>query len=139
MITNELLGKYESENIENYDCNRNKFNLKKHVVKYINYLEVMVSKEGEVFYANPSHTIFLENVFKLKNGITTRDAFMDAIEVREAYADYMGWLCKQTGFIAVWDSFYVGEANMVQRQVLKELSEARYEKGGNLIVYKGNY
>ena len=44
-----------------------KFDYTKHKETFINYCEVIVDKEGHIYYATPSHTIFAEVMYAVKH------------------------------------------------------------------------
>jgi hypothetical protein len=70
------------------------------------------------------------------NGIS-HDEFVERTKVCDAYNDYAGWLCKQTGFIMVWNDFFVGKPNSVQMDTLLLLSKRKYTKADSFL-YSGN-
>lgn len=114
----------------NYDV-YSEFNIDKHAEHFINYLEVVIDRTGKVFYAVPSHTIFLENVLKVVYG---EDTFKEMLKEDDAYSDYAGWLCTKTNAILVWDNFYVcGKNGLTEAQIetLKQLQVKKYLRGGN--------
>ena len=112
------------------------FDIDKHAEHFINYLEVVIDKTGKVFYAVPSHTIFLENVLK---GAYGEDTFKKMLKEDDAYYDYGKWLCTKTNAILVWDNFYMcGKNGLTEAQIetLKQLQVKKYLKGGNCL-YQG--
>lgn len=66
-------------------------------------LEAMISSDGQIEYALPSHQEFLIKKARERNG-WTRQELMDACPP-EYYFDFMTWLIPQSGgYIPVWES-----------------------------------
>lgn len=83
------------------------FELEKHKQKYINYLEVMIDRSGKVVYAVPSHQ---EKAIEMacKELEVSRDA-LSRMTPPEYYFDWMTWLLRQSGAMAVWNNGYICE------------------------------
>ena len=98
------------------------FDIEKHKQTYIDYLEVMILRDGKIVYAIPSHqekaiAICCENL-----NVSRKE--LNAMCPREYWADYLTWLLNQCGAVAVWNEFYqAGESglNDKQRATLKRL------------------
>ena len=103
------------------------FDIEKHKETFVNYLEVLIQKDGHVMYAVPSHQ---ELAIRLacENKGWTRDELNKACP-KEFYFDFLPWVLSLTKSISVWDGFYVGEANDVQIAKLEELKNAGLYKG----------
>ena len=111
-----------------------KFDIDKHAEHFINYLEIVIDEDGEIHYAVPSHQIFMENILKRKSG---EDEFNRMImEDKEAWVDYLPWLCKHTKCVPVWNKFYIGNPNDKQLHILQQLKEKKYKKL-NCTLYQG--
>lgn len=115
-----------------YDCNYSEFDAEMHAQTYIDYLEVVITNDGVIHYAHPSHTIFVENLLKQKFG---EEKFKQLIEQPEAYNDYGLWLCRTADVIMVWNNFYRGTPNKKQIKSLILLKETKDKLG--LPLYKG--
>ena len=89
---------------EPYDV-YSKFDMEKHKKKFIHYLEVMISPNGEVNYAVPSHQEYAIKVACDVYGITRQE--LSDMTPREYYGDWMNWLLKQSGYMAVWEDGYI--------------------------------
>lgn len=113
----ELLGLKPDLSV--YDCNWSDFDIKKHKEKYYNYLEVIITPEGIVKYAHPSHQQKLEYELCAKYNIM-RSQIADRCP-DEMRFDYLRWLTNETGCIAVWNEFYYGKANTNQKRTLLKL------------------
>lgn len=111
-----------------------KFDIDKHAKTFINYLELVIDENGVVYYAVPSHTIFLENLLKRRLG---EIAFRSMSMCKEAFIDYAGWLCDKSKCIMVWNNFYVGKANFRQLEMLKKLKEKKYDYLPDVSLYRG--
>lgn len=94
------------------------FDIERHKQTFIAYLEVIIDPDGNVMYAVPSHQQSLVAI----TGKTLRQ--LDAEIPPEYMFDVTEWLCKQTGYIAVWYDGYVGEANDIQKETLAQLKQA---------------
>lgn len=106
------------------------FDIQQHKEKYVNYLEVVISPEGVVEYAVPSHSeILIRHCCEMKK-ISREQLY--ALVPREYYADMIGWLCKETGYVAVWNECCVSRGGISKRQKnkLKTLKLAG--------IYRGN-
>ena len=114
-----------------------KFDLNVHKKEFYNYLEVIIKPNGQIEYAVPSHQEKLKKVCIEKHGL---EKFLKEIESDEAYYDYLKWLCNYSGCVSVWNEFCVKPDNFTkeQRNALKLLSEAYYEKGYKLKLYQGD-
>ena len=110
-----------------YDIYR-PFDAEKHKAKYSNYLEVLILEDGTVVYAIPSHQEKAMALACEKHGLS-RDELV-AMCPREYYLDYMVWLLKMSGAIAVWTSGCEAPA-VTERQIiaLKKLKIMGLYKG----------
>lgn len=77
------------------------FDADKHKAAYTNYLEVLISEDGKIMYAVPSHQ---EKAIELacKKLHMSRDE-ISAMCPREYYFDYLRWLLMVSGAAAVWN------------------------------------
>lgn len=104
------------------------FDIKVHKANFVNYLEIVIDKDGVCHYAVPSHNGILEKMILKNKGIefTDYDFYEKISELcpREYWCDYREWLCKETGCIMVWGettNVVIGEPNEKQLETLKEL------------------
>lgn len=95
------------------------FNIKMHKATYIHYLEVIITPDGVIHYAVPSHQEFLIK-YICTNENLSRDE-LNALCPKEYYFDFLTWLCKKSKCISVWETFYYGELNNAQRESLNDL------------------
>lgn len=97
------------------------FDIQTHKETFINYLEVIITADGTIEYAVPSHTNKLAEVY----GKSMDDVFEEYITQPRTQiswiCDPVEWLCKKTGSIAVWNDRCVGIPNDKQKQTLKTL------------------
>lgn len=77
------------------------FDIEKHRKTFVQYLEVVIDANGKVMYAVPSHQEKCIALACKKLGVT-RDE-LNAMCPREYYFDFMRWLCKVSGAMAVWN------------------------------------
>ena len=103
------------------------FDIDKHKDTFVNYLEVNIEPNGHVLYAIPSHQELAINMACKAKG-WTREQLNDACPP-EYYFDFIKWVLSLTGCIAVWNDFYIGEANEAQLNTLRELRDAGIYKG----------
>lgn len=108
-----------------------KFDINQHKKTFINYLEVMISPDGEVSYAVPSHQQFAENIAcKLLN--RTRDSIIEQCPI---YVDYLDFLLNLTGYVAVWNDFIaIGSQRKLTKNQRFTLRQLKQEG-----LYKGNF
>ena len=76
------------------------FDLEKHKETYVMYLEVLIDPDGKVMYAVPSHQEKAIKIACQKLGVTREE--LNRMCPREYYFDFMRWLCKISGVMAVW-------------------------------------
>lgn len=108
---------------------RGKFDVETHKEAFVNYLEVVIREDGTVEYAVPSHQEKLIKIAMEKLGVT-RQQLYDMCPPEYTF-DVCKWLCKITNCVSVWNEFYIGELNDVQRWALQNL---KYHKlyGGEI-------
>lgn len=100
------------------------FDIKTHKLTFINYLEVVISPDGTVEYAVPSHLESLLKIFMEQENISDREEAAMIIEERDINMDGpLIALTKQTGYISVWSEAYTCGASPTKKQlsVLREL------------------
>ena len=110
-----------------YDCNYSDFDLVQHKVTYPHYLEVIITPEGRVEYAHPSHQEKLLSKLCEKLGVSRKVAIDSCPPDR--YLEVMEWLVEQTGCIPVWTQSYIGPANATQKRTLLQLKVAGVYEG----------
>lgn len=103
------------------------FDIEIHKKTFINYLEVIIDENGTVHYAVPSHQEFLIK-FACNKLCVDRDTLNEMCP-KEYYFDFITWLCKITGCIAVWDKGIQGRPNRAQLIVLNKLRCENLYKG----------
>ena len=99
-----------------------KFDIEQHKKNYVHYLEVVISPEGEVEYAVPSHQEKLIAIACKQKNIT-RDQ-LNKLCPPEYYFDFMTWLCMITGYCSVWEYNCIGPGfTLLQIAKLMELKQ----------------
>lgn len=85
------------------------FDIETHRRTFISYLEVVISPEGVVEYAVPSHTEKLINLYAAKRGIDNLSARKEIIDKTIAAGEFdsMRMMTALTGYISVWFNHYV--------------------------------
>lgn len=110
--------------IDTYDL-YSPFDIKQHVKHYYHYLEVVISPEGIVEYAVPSHQEKLISIAMDKLKIN-RDELSQMCPP-EYYFNFLTWLCNITGYISVWTDGYIkseyGGISDSQLSALESLKE----------------
>lgn len=106
---------------------RRPFNIETHKKTFINYLEVIVSEDGTVMYAVPSHQEKLIAMACRKLGVD-RDELARRCP-QQYYGDYMVWLCETSGCVALWNEFMEGKANEKQLEVIDLLRNEGLYRG----------
>ena len=100
-----------------------KFDIEKHKATFTHYLEVVIDADGTVAYAVPSHQEYLIELACKKHGMSRRE-LLDACP-REYYLDFMNWLLKMSGAMAVWDRHcFYAEPTVKQIGMLRRLKMA---------------
>lgn len=79
------------------------FDVEVHKANFVNYLEVVILKDGTIEYAVPSHQGKLQSLVKLECP-------------RDQWHRYLEWLLEQSEAIAVWTNGYIGSPNARQKQ-----------------------
>ena len=103
------------------------FDINTHKETFIDYFEVIITSEGQVLYAIPSHLEKLLEIYMDMRGYTDRNIVCNEIlDSREIPIDF---LTKNTGCISVWFYGYIGDANDVQTSKLRELRVAGVYRG----------
>lgn len=97
-----------------------KFSIRTHKEAFTNYLEVVISPEGVVEYAVPSHQLKLMRIL-MEQRNCTREELENSVP-REFYFDMMSWLTKESGYIAVWNDCFEGKPTPAQSKMLKRLA-----------------
>lgn len=97
-----------------YDYN-SKFDVEKHKETFVNYCEVIITPDGEIHYAQPSHNHFLERYGAERDG-TDVDTFVNKCPA-EWYFDYHHWLVIETKCVSCRTVGYV---------CVDEITEAQY-------------
>ena len=80
------------------------FDLEKHKEIYINYLEVMIDKDGKIMYAVPSHQEKAIEMACIAKNISRAE--LEKMCPEEYYFDFLTWLLMQSGAMAVWNNYY---------------------------------
>lgn len=93
------------------------FDIKTHQETFINYLEVIIHKNGRIEYSTPSHAIKLAEIY----GKSMDEVFEEFDE--GILTDPIEFLCRKTGAIAVWWHDYTGTPNEIQINQLKMLKK----------------
>ena len=89
------------------------FSIETHKRTFVDYLEVVITEEGDVVYAVPSHQEKLIDIAMKRLGVTRRQLY-DMCPPRLMF-DVCEWLCDITGCVSVWNMCYVGKPNDIQR------------------------
>ena len=77
------------------------FDADEHKKKYVNYLEVLISKDGVIMYAVPSHQ---EKAIELAcEELHVMREELNSMCPKEYYFDFLNWLLMISGAAAVWN------------------------------------
>lgn len=110
--------------MDSYEVLNGPFDIETHKKTFINYLEVVISSEGVIEYAVPSHTQKLENI--LMKRLKVNRTALSYLCPKEYWCDYNNWLCMKTGYIMVWglpNSYIIGEPNDKQKEAINMLKK----------------
>ena len=83
---------------------RRPFNLAMHKATFINYLEVVITLDGTIIYAEPSHQKVMERLYTAKTGREANDACP-----RSRWFDMLDWLMEETGCICAYTAGVLGK------------------------------
>lgn len=106
---------------------RKPFNMETHKVTFVNYLEVVITEDGTIEYAVPSHQEKVIAVACEKLDITRKE--LEDLCPKEYYWDYMTWLCKISSCVSVWNEWIIGTPNELQQKALEQLAEHGLYRG----------
>lgn len=95
------------------------FDFKTHKKYFIDYLEVVIFKDGHIEYAVPSHQLKLIDIYCKENYIT-EDQLYDLIPISDSPTS---WLIFNSGNISVWWNMVIMPPNITKEQedALKKL------------------
>lgn len=102
------------------------FDIETHKQTFVSYLEVVISPEGIVEYAVPSHTDKLIEILAKQKGIENFDEakrYVFNTAMNNGYCSSIDFLTGVTGYISVWFKGYIAEDPPTKAQLnkLKEL------------------
>jgi hypothetical protein len=104
------------------------FDLEKHKETYVNYLEVMIDKDGKIMYAVPSHQEKAIEMACESKGVDRAE--LSKLCPKEYYFDFLTWLLMQSGAMAVWNEYYQSyNVTRAQYASLRRLKLAGVYKG----------
>lgn len=104
------------------------FDIEKHRETFVHYLEVVIDVDGKVMYAVPSHQEKAIRIACQKLGVTREE--LKHMCPREYWFDFMKWLCKISGVIAVWEcNCEYWEPTKLQIATIRRLKMAGLYKG----------
>lgn len=91
-----------------------KFDIEHHEKTHHGYLEVMISPDGEIEYAIPSHQMYLMQKAKEVTNLTEDE--INKLCPNEYYCDFMRWLFFISGYFPVWEKFVLDNVQVTQAQ-----------------------
>lgn len=91
-----------------------------HKRTFINYLEVMIDKDGIVHYAVPSHLEYLIREAMQRFDVSW-DTLLDMYSDRQF--DFAEALLADLEFVALWTYSFMGKPNEAQRNAMDRLQE----------------
>lgn len=104
------------------------FDIEQHKATFVHYLEVLIKEDGTVIYAVPSHQEKAIALACEKLGVSRTE--LNDMCPREYYCDFMNWLLKISGAIAVWEDFCIApKVSKKQIGTLKRLKMHGLYKG----------
>lgn len=106
-----------------------KFDIKNHKKTHHGYLEVMISPDGEIEYAIPSHQMYLMQKAKEITNLTEDE--INKLCPNEYYGDFMRWLFFISRYLPVWENFVLDNVQVTRAQhaALKSLKVHGLYKG----------
>jgi hypothetical protein len=128
----------------NYEILRKDFNVQIHKENFINYLEVVIHKDGKIEYAVPSHSKKMEIIVCEKYNLEFDYEYFCSKALIEMFVktgrylwEWKDWLLEESEVILVRHNGYEGQANDKQLETLRMLKEEGLYLGiiGNKEVY----
>lgn len=106
-----------------------KFDIENHKKTHHGYLEVMISPDGEIEYAIPSHQMYLMQKAKEITNLTEDE--INKLCPNEYYGDFMRWLFFISRYLPVWENFVLDNVQVTRAQhaALKSLKVHGLYKG----------
>jgi hypothetical protein len=98
------------------------FDIETHKQTFVSYLEVVISPEGVVEYATPSHTDKLIEILAKQKGIKDFDEakrYVFDTAINNGYASPIYFLTGVTGYISVWFDHYSSSDPPTKQQLAK--------------------
>lgn len=92
------------------------FDAEIHKLTFIDYLEVVISPDGVVEYAVPSHSEKLLQVYMQQHSIDRGTALRNLASKNNGYIES---LSEATGYISVWNENYITGCKPTQQQLNK--------------------
>ena len=100
---------------------RSPFDVATHKATFINYLEVVITSDGKVHYAVPSHQQFLLNRLMKERELTRQE--LDDLCPEKYHFDFNRWLAQEYEAVLVYNTGFLGEPNDVQLETLQMLKD----------------
>lgn len=113
------------------------FNIDLHAEHFINYLEIVISPEGKCYYAIPSHSQCLDNIFRKQCSENGRDYYK---LIEDNIENYPNCLCDLTGYCMLWNEFMYKPSKgltKAQEETIYKLMTKHYIKAPHLALYRG--
>lgn len=88
------------------------FDLETHKAVFTNYFEAVITGDGTIVYAVPSHQDTLARIYHMRTGRNANDAVP-----RERWCDMLDWLMEETGCVCAYTAGTIGK---VQTEMQRE-------------------
>lgn len=101
---------------------RGPFDPELHKKAFVHYFEAILTADGTVVYAVPSHVRVLERLYTARYGQEhTYDEYRRWLTSHKTICDYLEWLMETTGAICLWTRGFLGMPNATQQRRIDEL------------------
>lgn len=100
---------------------RSPFDVATHKATFINYLEVVITADGKIHYAVPSHQQFLLNRLMKERNLTRQE--LDDLCPEKYHFDYNRWLAQEYEAVLVYNKGFQGDPNDEQLDALQMLKD----------------
>lgn len=111
------------------------FDPEKHKQTFVHYLEVVIDQDGHISYAVPSHQEKMIRAACECLGLSRQG--LNELCPKEYYWDFMKWLSKVSGLMAVWENHYeVDTPTRKQVAALRRLKMAGLYLGTLPTIYE---
>ena len=111
------------------------FNLDAHNKEFINYCEVIIDKDGKIYYATPSHQMFMFALYGVETNQLPKEyidpsrpdlrqyRLMSNVDIPlDGIYDIEDFIMKNLNVVSVYFDTYIGKPNEKQKRSIKGIT-----------------